>query len=181
MCSFQMCAGYVAPVTVLRANFHVPTIWSRNSGTPRIGVYPRGSPTHTTVEYCGVKPTNHALVLLACVPVLPPAGRSSASGVRRAVPLRSTPRMMSTVFAADERVSASVPTGFGSRSHTTVELSRSKMPSKKYGSWCTPRLAMVWAPAAMSTTLNSLAPVASDAYGYTGYFSGVSHSLADIA
>src|SRR3954465_12607505 len=34
-----------------------------------------GKPTHTAVESFGVKPTNHASVLLSVVPVLPPAGQ----------------------------------------------------------------------------------------------------------
>ena len=41
----------------------------------------RQFPIHTAVVYWGVPPTNQALVLLSCVPVLPAAGRPS--GERR--------------------------------------------------------------------------------------------------
>ena len=51
-----------------------------------LSVLLRQSPIHTAVVYCGVPPTNQALVLLSCVPVLPAAGRPPASAARRPVP-----------------------------------------------------------------------------------------------
>ena len=60
----------------------------------------RQFPIHTAVVYCGVPPTNQALVLLSWVPVLPAAGRPSASVARRPVPLVMGPFRMSAVVAA---------------------------------------------------------------------------------
>ena len=53
--AFQIFTGYALPVT-----FETPS--ALNSGIFTIGVYPFGSPTHTAVVSCFVKPTNHALV-----------------------------------------------------------------------------------------------------------------------
>jgi hypothetical protein len=65
-----------------------------------IGVCPLGSPTHTAVVICGVPPTNHALVLSSCVPVLPVAGREKLRRLRAPVPDRMTPFSVSTVAFA---------------------------------------------------------------------------------
>ena len=91
--AFQIFTGYALPVT--RA-----TPSALNSGMLTIGVYPFGSPTHTAVVSCLVKPTNHALVFSSCVPVLPPAGRLPSSGSRRAVPLISVCFKISTSASA---------------------------------------------------------------------------------
>ena len=41
-----------------------------------MGVRPLGSPIHTEVASCGVKPLNQASVFCSVVPVLPATGRS---------------------------------------------------------------------------------------------------------
>jgi len=129
---------------------------------PAPGTAPTGDPCQTVAESCGVKPRNHASVLLSVVPVLPATARPE-SCAPVPVPPATTPRRISVAQAATSGDTAGSP-GRPVSSTRTVPSPATTLCTK-YGSRRTPLAAIVAPTVAISSGVDSIVPSVAERIG----------------